>query len=190
VRGLSTILILKRIMDGVNRNRATEEHLFHRRNLDALQPLCSRDPAPPLLGRLRPCSASAQVLTRSANGPQLGSQIRYHCTIHNLCQPELIPRQLSPSAFSLWLHILKMSVSLLPSHFPSPLLTHLSSHLLSYLSSKTFFSRSHSGYLHPRLQNATHPEHRAGKRTLERTQSRRADRGSLEAWALRGQVRD
>ena len=36
---------------------------FHRWNLDALQPLCSRDPAPPLL---TPGSASAQVCSRTA----------------------------------------------------------------------------------------------------------------------------
>jgi hypothetical protein len=43
---------------------------------------------------------------------------------------------------------------------------------------KTFLSRSHSRYLHPRMQNSAHHEHRAGKRMLERTESRRADRGS------------
>src|SRR2546421_4363908 len=35
-----------------------------------------------------------------------------------------------------------------------------------------------------------HHKHRAGKRILERTESRRADRGSPKGWALRGQVRD
>jgi hypothetical protein len=73
-------------------------------------------------------------------GSSPGSQICYHCTIHNLYQPELIPRQLSLSAcpywdvvcVSLWLRILKMSVSLLPSNLPFHLLSYLSSHLLSY----------------------------------------------------------
>ena len=44
-----------------------------------------------------PCSRTVEIvqfLTRGPNGPQ----ICYHYTIHNLCQPELIPRQLPLSA--------------------------------------------------------------------------------------------
>ena len=43
----------------------TSNYLFHRWNLDALQPPCSRDPAPPLL-------RAAQARMRSPTGPQLG----------------------------------------------------------------------------------------------------------------------
>ena len=39
--------------------------------------------------------------------------------------------------------------------------------------------------LYPRIQNSAHHEHQAGKRMLERTESRRADRGSPKGWALR-----
>jgi len=69
--------------------------------------------------------------------------------------------------------------SSLPSSHPSSL---LSLRPLSHLSSKTFLSRSHSRYLHPRMQNSARHEHRAGKRMLEMTESRRADRGSPKGW--------
>ena len=153
-------------------NYANRQPLFQCRNLDALQHPCSRDPTPPLLragsGPAQLRLRSAHPCSRTAAEPRpIGVPNLY--TIHNLCQPELIPRQLSPSAClcrDLWLRILKMSISLLPLHLPSLLLTYLSSYLLSCLSSKIFFSRS---YLHPRMQNSVHYKHQASKRTLERT---------------------
>src|SRR2546423_3069267 len=81
-------------------------------------------------------------------------------------------RRLEPSLSRLRIFPLPSS---LPSSHPPSLLPLRS---LSHLSSKTFLSRSHSRYLHPRMQNSAHHEHRAGKRMLERTESRRADRGS------------
>jgi hypothetical protein len=159
-----------------------------RRNLDASQPRGSRDPAPPLL-RAAQARLSfgllTQFLTRGPNGPQRGgpksaTTVQFTTSASQNSSLDSCPRLPvhagTLSAFSLWLRILKMSISLLPSHLPSLLLTYLSSRLLSYLSSKIFFSRSHSEYLHPRMQNSAHHEHQAGKRTLERTQSRRADR--------------
>src|SRR2546423_688458 len=81
-------------------------------------------------------------------------------------------RRLEPSLSRLRIFPLPSS---LPSSHPPSLLPLRS---LSHLSSKTFLSRSHSRYLHPRMQGSAHHEHRAGKRMLERTESRRADRGS------------
>jgi hypothetical protein len=121
--------------------------LFHCRNLDTSQTKCSRDPAPPWSGRLRPGSASAQVcspwhpgsakthhenrqfLTRArmapARGPKSATTVQFTTSASQNSSPDSCPRLPVHAGmlftFSLWLRILKLSVSLLPSHLPSPL---------------------------------------------------------------------
>jgi hypothetical protein len=74
-------------------------NLLYRRNLDASQAKWSRDPAPPFLRAAQArLSFGSGLLTLLTYHLMRNHQICYHCTIHNLCQPELIPRQLSPSA--------------------------------------------------------------------------------------------
>jgi hypothetical protein len=112
----------------------------------------SRDPTPPLLcpapAPRRHLTRNRQLLTRarkvspSARGPESVT------TVHSQRHRQM--RRLEPSPY-------RLRIFPLPSSHPS---SHLSSLLslryLSHLSSKTFLSRSHSRYLHPRMQNSAH----------------------------------
>jgi len=79
------------------------EHLvFHDRNLDTSQPSGTRDPAPPLLRRLRPGSTSAQVcsgLLRSAHPSHQKSS-----TFNEEPEKAPFPSQGVPNLFPLYAH--------------------------------------------------------------------------------------
>jgi len=163
--------------------------MLHHRNLDTSQPSGSGDPAPPLLslaqawlrfgsGSLRfaqICSGLLTLFTRRA-------VVKTHLTRNRQLLtrgPKGAPSQ-GPES---------VTMSCLPSQPSSHPSSLLSLQSLSHLSSKTFLSPSHSRYLHPRMQNSAHHEHRARKKgMLKKTGSRQADRGSPGERALRGQV--
>jgi hypothetical protein len=151
--------------------------MFHRRNLDTSQPSCSRDPAPPLL---RPAQArlsfGSGLLTLFTHRGAVKTHLTRNRQLLTRARKGVPPQSQGSRICD---HSSPIFSPIFSPISPIPLLS---------LQQRPFFLVPTPDILHPRMQNSANHEHRAGKRMLERTESRRADRGSFKGWALRGQV--